>query len=150
MTSKVLNKEIKDIGNLNLEGRKENNHFFNNSKNVKELSPNDFDGYKLADNGVKKTLVYFYAPWCGYCKRSKDLINEFANMAQFIKVAGFNCELYKDYLTKINEDYIREYGNKFVPSYPTIKLYTSDGGSNEIKTFEGERTLRNLFNFTID
>jgi protein disulfide-isomerase A6 len=94
-------------------------NFFKNSKNVKELSPKDFD--PVATWTLKNKdlcVVLFYVDWCPHCQKMKDEYEKFAEMAAFINVYAFNCENNKSHVLKIKED-----APELVKGYPTIVFY---------------------------
>lgn len=97
----------------------ESESYFENSKYVTELTPNDFKDiatWKLKNNGC--TAVLFYAPWCPHCKAVKQEWENFGKMATFMDVCALNCEKYKSHLLKIKEDL-----PKLVVSFPTMIFY---------------------------
>ena len=139
--------KIKNIGKISISD-KENQDLFKDSKLIDELKPKDFDSiktYKLKDKTV--TLIYFYAPWCGYCQRSKDLIEQVADKITFVNIKSFNCEKNKSHANKMNIDLNKDSNQSLVKGYPTIWLY-----KNQLpyKKFEQERTLENLIKFCMD
>lgn len=146
--------EIFEIGKLKLSTDRESKNYYTSKSIVKELTPSSFNPFITYHLKLKKsdapqyTFVMFYAPWCGYCKRTKELWTECAKQAKLqklkIKVKSFNCEKNKDYLLLMNEEYKRKSHKKFVPSYPTLILYKDEV---PVKVFTGERTLSNLMSF---
>ena len=95
-----------------------------------------------SDLGEGKTLVMFYADWCGHCKKLKPVwdetsaeVNEGSSDAKMIKV---DCG-------KPNEEpshkaIMEKYG---IQGYPTIKVF--ENGS--VSEYEGERTKEGLLGF---
>jgi thiol:disulfide interchange protein len=82
-----------------------------------------YEGLKLAKKENKIAMVYFYTPWCKYCKnmenitfRKKEVIRQLKKFV-CIKV---NCEVEKDIL-EIHRDEIL--------GYPTI-LFIDNKGVN--------------------
>ncbi len=154
-SKKILEKDIADIGKLDFQMR-ENEDYFSRSKVVKELNPSHFDPIKTFKLRGKSSLsectfVMFYAPWCGYCKKTKDIWEKLGDIATFMNVAAFNCEKYKDHVAKMNMD-AQAMGAQamgasgFVSSYPTLIMYKGD---NPPKKFEQERTIQNLLDFSM-
>jgi len=81
---------------------------------VLELGDSDFEN-KLADH--ETTLVMFYAPWCGHCKRLKP---EYAKAAELLKDDENKISLAKVDCTEAG----KETCNKFsVSGYPTLKIF---------------------------
>ena len=143
--------ELYEIGKMKitLPEERESNNYFSNAMELKSINFDPFTTYNL--RSVKSRIpqynfVMFYAPWCGYCQRLKDLWKQFAKEMKYknVKIQSFNCEKNKDYLLLMNEEFYKSNKVKFVPSYPTLKFY-KDG--IPIKTFTNERTLPNLISF---
>lgn len=89
---------------------------------VLELGDNDFES-KLADH--ETTLVMFYAPWCGHCKRLKP---EYAKAAELLKDDENKIALAKVDCTEAG----KETCNKFsVSGYPTLKIFKNGEVSQE-------------------
>lgn len=90
---------------------------------VVTLTKSNFDDF-LKEN--KMSLVEFYAPWCGHCKR---LAPEWEKAAQQLKGTFA--------LGKVDATVERELGDKFgVRGYPTIKFFRN--GKDE--EYDGGRT----------
>jgi thiol-disulfide isomerase/thioredoxin len=105
---------------------------------IKELTPNDFDPerpYRLK-NIKGKCLVIFYAPWCGYCQKSKEVMEKVARQLPYFNIYAFNCERYKDHVQKI-----KDVGSNIVKSYPSLIFYNK---GNPIESFQKERNFENL------
>ena len=91
----------------------------------------------------KKTLVMFYADWCGHCKKLKPVWDETAkevnesedSPAKMVKV---NCgdpnknESHKEIMKKYE-----------ITGYPTIKLIEG----NKVSEYEGERSKKGMLSF---
>lgn len=90
------------------------------------------------ENNDKKTLVLFYADWCGHCKR---LAPEWASLE--------NSNDTDVQLVKINGDENKELMNKFeVDGFPTI-YFLPRGLSNHTERvqYQGGRTVDELLKF---
>lgn len=147
-----VEKEIKKIGYLEYKTpKRDSKNYFNKCKDIKELSAKDFDkkiSFKLKPLKNEYSFIMFYAPWCGYCKQTKDLWMELASSLSTSKggvnMLAFNCEKNKKYLNKLNLDF-QELGKiPLIKSYPTLILY-KNGLPHE--QFNGERNMKNLKNF---
>lgn len=98
----------------------------------------------LKDSTFKKeilssqpTLVMFYAPWCGHCKRMKP---EFSKAADELHKEGFQGRLALFDCTqnpKIAEELEIE-------GYPTVKLFIN---GQYVKDYKGNRSLPDLKDF---
>lgn len=63
------------------------------------------------------TIAFFYAPWCGYCKKAGPKIEELANKvdAQRFQFLAINC------------DEAKEIGKRYAASFPTMVKFNSQG-----------------------
>ena len=110
-------------------------HRFFLSKEGFDTLAEDFED-KVA---AKKSVVLFYADWCGHCKNfmstwddaSKEL-NDSQSNVQYMKV---DCG--KPTENKAHEDIMKKYE---IRGYPTILVF-ENGSSTE---FKGDRTLEGL------
>lgn len=95
------------------------------SKDVKKLNKN------------APSLIYFYAEWCGYCKKFLPTWDELeeSNVRDDINVVKFSCVTHKEKCDKIN----------IISGYPTIILYNPD--TNSATKFEGDRSKETLASF---
>lgn len=106
---------------------------------VEEISVLQLTGNSF-NHGIEKgvTIVKFFAPWCGHCKRMAptwdDLAGKFAGNNQ-AKVAKVDCTLEE------NKDLCNE---QSVDGFPTIFLYKN---GEKIEEYNGSRTLEDLFEF---
>ena len=108
--------------------------FFYNSKYVKELTEDNFDG----DNLINKecSIVMFYCSWCMHCQNLKGIWENLGKIATYFNVYAFNCtdgKLSEKRIYKIN-------------SFPTIIIYI--GSKPHI--YEGERTLKSFVQETMN
>jgi thiol-disulfide isomerase/thioredoxin len=130
-----------NLGTLKI-SPKNNKDYFPKSKYVKELSPSHFDVYKtinLVDD--KCCFVLFYAPWCGYCKKLRNIWKELGRVANFTNIYAFNCEKYKSHLNKMRYE-----DPNLIKTFPSLVLYKN---KKPYKKYEGERTLKELLNFVL-
>lgn len=131
---------LRNLGMIDFPQR-ESNNYFSRDKNIKELSPKDFEAIKTFRLKSKKcTLVLFYAPWCGFCKATAPLWKEFGKKLA-IDVAAFNCEKHSQHVMKMNMD--KKGNTKFIPHYPTIVLYKN----GTPYTYKGERSFEQILKF---
>lgn len=87
-----------------------------------------------------KTLVLYYAPWCGYCQKIKPVWDELEEKFDDKIMAG---EMVK--IDKINGDEEKETVQALsIDGYPTIVLHKSDG---DMVKYGGDRTLNSLVDF---
>jgi len=83
----------------------------------------------------KKTIVYFFAPWCTVCKVSMDALNFFEGSSRVQTIAvGLDYEQIEDlkpYQTKVNVPVYagsNEIQRRFmVDRYPTVYILNGDG-----------------------
>jgi thiol-disulfide isomerase/thioredoxin len=122
--------------------------YFEANRYVKELKPSDFKKgvpweLKISgDSKCKKAMVLFYAPWCGHCKQVKKPWSEAATLSGFCDFYAFNCERYKNHLSKIKDDIPH-----LVTGFPTIIIYKN--GSPE-EYYNGERTVKGFSQTCMD
>ncbi|VDM04627.1 unnamed protein product [Schistocephalus solidus] len=103
---------------------------------VLSLTNGDFDS-KLKENDI--TLVKFYAPWCGHCKR---IAPEFEAAATQLKESQPNVQLAEVDCTT-EKDLCERYG---VTGYPTLKVFQkADFGTPE--NYEGGREKDDIVNY---
>lgn len=92
------------------------------------------------NHGIEKgvTIVKFFAPWCGHCKRLAptwdELAGKFAS-SQLAKVAKVDCTLDE------SKDLCNEQG---VDGFPTIFIYKN---GEKVEEYNGSRSLDDLFEF---
>lgn len=104
---------------------------------VKELTPFDFEVTSPCSLKDKKcSFVFFYAPWCPYCKQVKEEWKKLGDTVEFKQIMSFNCEKYKEHLSKMRAQY-----PGIVPSFPTFIVY-SEGEPKEV--YKGERKLESF------
>jgi thiol-disulfide isomerase/thioredoxin len=97
------------------------------SKSVIKVTPNDFskkDG-KLLNDSLKnsKGLIFFGAPWCGYCVKAFPHYNRAAyTMKGITPFFYLDCEKYSDFANK----------NFNIQGYPTIRHVNKNGSIGKI------------------
>lgn len=92
------------------------------------------------EHGIEKgtTLVKFYAPWCGHCKRMAPTWDELAE--KFIgntrvKIAKVDCTLPESKELCSQQE---------VDGFPTIYIYKN---GKKVIEYNGNRSLNDLFEF---
>ena len=106
----------------NNENEYENNNQ-NNNQNNNILSDSD------SDSESNNTIYIFYAPWCGYCKRSMSVFEKLADNFSNVKLIDTDESKNKSLMNKYS-----------VKSFPTI--IASNG-----KKYSGERTFDSMSDF---
>jgi len=95
---------------------------FAGEQDVLDLTDNDFST-RVAES--ETTLVMFYAPWCGHCKRLKP---EYAQAAELLRGSDPPIALAKVDCTEGGKDTC----NKFsVSGYPTLKIFKNGQESSD-------------------
>ncbi|XP_059620059.1 protein disulfide-isomerase A3 [Phlebotomus argentipes] len=89
---------------------------------VLELSDDDFST-RVAE--VETTLVMFYAPWCGHCKRLKP---EYAKAAELLRDDDPPIALAKIDCTEAGKETCGKFS---VQGYPTLKIFRNGEVSQE-------------------
>lgn len=102
---------------------------------VLDLIPDNFDDVVLKSG--KPTLVEFFAPWCGHCKKLAPTYEELA------QAFATNKEVQ---IAKVDADAEKTLGRRFgVQGFPTLKWF--DGKSDKPVDYEGGRDLDSLKTF---
>ncbi|KAL7936774.1 protein disulfide isomerase [Trichoderma chlorosporum] len=103
---------------------------------VIDLIPSNFD--KLVIDSGKPTLVEFFAPWCGHCKKLAPVFEELAQVFDYAKD--------KVQIAKVDADAERDLGKRFgIQGFPTLKYF--DGKSKEPQEYSSGRDLDSLTAF---
>merc|ERR1719273_659331 len=101
------------------------------SKPAKYLTAANFESMVLKTPS-KPSLVMWYAPWCGHCKNIMGVWDQLG-------------EKFPDHLVaKIDATVNEVPGLPHVHTFPTIKLYRTDGTEAE---YNGERTVEGISKF---
>jgi len=94
-------------------------------ENVLELKNKDFDkDLNLTNSQAKpKTIILYYADWCGHCKHLKPTYQELINMSDKlgVTVAAVNSDNSDGLLDRINK--MGEKAEYEVRGFPTIVSY---------------------------
>ncbi|KAB8360677.1 hypothetical protein FH972_024414 [Carpinus fangiana] len=103
------------------------------ASNVKDLTPSTFKDEVF--NGVP-SLVEFFAPWCGHCKKLAPIYEELADsfVSKKINIAKVDADEHKSLGT--------DYG---IQGFPTIKFF--DGKSEKPIDYSGGRDLESFQTF---
>ncbi|KAM4056136.1 thioredoxin domain-containing protein [Hirsutella rhossiliensis] len=103
---------------------------------VIDLTPSNFDDVVLKSG--KPTLVEFFAPWCGHCKK---LAPVYEQLAESLASAQDKIQI-----AKVDADAERSLGKRFdVQGFPTLKYF--DGKSAKPEDYNKGRDLEDLTAF---
>lgn len=89
-------------------------------------------------------LIFFYAPWCGHCKKFKPTVEEFGRL---VHGEPENKSVVISALDATANDWDRKAFP--VSGYPTLYLAKKDGKTSPIK-YSNPRTIDGLSNFFKD
>ena len=79
---------------------------------VEHMVDDEQSAVKNAMSDNKPCFAMYYAPWCGYCKKTMPSWDQLASTYRKCKVVKVNCDVHKDLAKKHG-----------VKSYPTIKYH---------------------------
>lgn len=105
-----------------------------NTGNVKVAVAKNFDD--VVTNNGKDTLIEFYAPWCGHCKKLAPIYDELGE-----KLANEDVEIVKFDATA--NDVPAPYE---VRGFPTLFWVPKDAKDNPVK-YEGDRNLEDFIKY---
>ncbi|PHH73910.1 hypothetical protein CDD80_3469 [Ophiocordyceps camponoti-rufipedis] len=106
------------------------------SSAVIDLTPANFD--KVVLKSGKPTLVEFFAPWCGHCKKLAPVYEELATSFQYAKD--------QVQIAKVDADAERSLGKRFdIQGFPTLKWF--DGKSEKPEEYNDGRDFESLSAF---
>ena len=91
----------------------------------------------------KKTLVMFYADWCGHCKKLKPIWDETSKEVNeadgsSVKMIKVNCG--EPNKNETHKEIMKKYE---IAGYPTIKLIEG----TTVTEYEGERSKKGMLSF---
>uniref|UniRef100_A0A146M2T9 protein disulfide-isomerase n=1 Tax=Lygus hesperus TaxID=30085 RepID=A0A146M2T9_LYGHE len=111
--------------------------FTKNSKNVVELTPDNWDE-KVA-NSNDYWLVVFYAPWCGH---SKNLVPEIEKVAKLysgmVNFGAFDADKYQDFRKRYS-----------LKGFPNVLLFGAEKGKPVTYPSSSSRTASELSRFVL-
>jgi len=102
-------------------------------KSVKTLVGKNFN--EVVNNPEKTTLVMFYAPWCGHCKKLEPMWDELGEKYKDLK----NVTIAKMDSTKNEIEHFK------IRAFPTVKIFLKD--VTKSKDYNGERTVDGIIKF---
>ncbi|XP_011494031.1 PREDICTED: protein disulfide-isomerase A3 [Ceratosolen solmsi marchali] len=127
-------KFMKDLQADALEPYQKSEPIPENTGNVKVAVAKNFD--EIVTNNNKDTLIEFYAPWCGHCKKLEPIYNELGD-----KLADEDVEIVKMDATANDVPYPYE-----VRGYPSLFWVPKNSKDNPQK-YEGGRKLEEFIEY---
>ena len=118
---------------------------YNSDRDKLYLDVGELEHFQNQNNKVvpgpnKCAIVFFAADWCGHCKKFKPTWQQFKQ-----KMNGKTVNGKEIVVTEVSSEDVEKVKNYEVSGYPTVKAINSNG--EEIKEFEGERTVSGLVQF---
>ncbi|KAK6533433.1 hypothetical protein TWF694_002373 [Orbilia ellipsospora] len=106
---------------------------------VVDLTPKNFDDVVLKSG--KPSLVKFFAPWCGHCKKLAPAYDELGTAFTSVKD--------KVTIAKVDGDAHKALAQRFgIKGYPTLKWF--DGKSDKPIDYDSGRTLEAMTKYVTD
>ncbi|EFA79097.1 hypothetical protein PPL_07922 [Heterostelium album PN500] len=92
-------------------------------------------------NSKKNTLVYFYEPWCGFCKTmniyfekaAEELVSKFGS---FVQILDYDCSV----------NSVPTIMKPIIDGFPHISLFLGDDTQHPI-TYNGSRSVESIIHF---
>lgn len=104
---------------------------------VLDLTQNSEEDLVATLKEFPKSVVWFYAPWCGHCHSFipffRDALTELGGKVKFIMIDGDQ-----------NSDVARAYD---VRGFPTLKLFTSKTATSSGEDYNGPRSSKGFISF---
>jgi thiol-disulfide isomerase/thioredoxin len=104
---------------------------------VLDLSQNSEEDLVVTLKKFPKSIVWFYAPWCGHCHSFipvfRGALDELGDKVKFIIIDGDQ-----------NSDVARAYN---VRGFPTLKFFTSKTATSQGEEYNGPRSVKGLTSF---
>lgn len=117
-------------------------NFYDSDPHIIEANERNFD--KIVHSTNQTSLVEFYAPWCGYCKQLKPVMNRVGKKLDGIaQVVTVNCDLEQ------NKGLCSKHG---VEGFPTLMVFRPPkvyrkGQKHANEKYQGERTMKPIVEF---
>lgn len=115
------------------------------NENVMFLESQDFDDSgNLVPSSDKPVVTMLLASWCGHCKTTKPVFQEFANSENGKNV--YTAVIYSDGPTA-GEKQLSKRLNKLIPNFRGFPTIVKFKNGKYVGTFEGPRTVDGLKKF---
>ncbi|CCF55862.1 hypothetical protein KAFR_0A04270 [Kazachstania africana CBS 2517] len=127
-------------------------NFYDSDPHIIELTTKNFD--QVIHNTNYTSLVEFYAPWCGYCKKLKPTMHKVAKkLGGTIQVATVNCDLQKN-KQLCSQHQIQGFPTLMIFTPPKLSLQKKMKESGEStkhfnEPYNGERSLSYITDFAL-
>lgn len=111
------------------------------------LTDDTFDAALKSDDGRgwRPSLVMFYVPWCGHCKRAAPALGELAKM---VRLQNFERKLSRRpfVVAAVNAETNPALSARYeVKGYPTILLFSGDPAKQSPQPYGGPRTANAMW-----